>query len=303
MDVSGNISDRPKKMLQRIKNLPWVRSLSRTAALFLRSKTGLVSIIVLLSYVVIAVFAGYIAPYSPTAIDLAQRQLPPSLNHLFGTDYFGHDVFSQIVFAIRLDLELAFLAVTIGYTIGVLAGVFAGYTGKFTDNAVMRVMDVFLAFPVLIFAVAIAIVVGEGFWAIVIAVSVTSIPGFSRIARSAILVTKNELYVTAAISQGASKAHILFRHVLPAAISPTIVFYALGLGSAILLSSGLSFLGVGIQPPTPELGAMIYQPFFYSELTDWWLVVFPGIFIVVIVIAFNMMGDTLREVTDVTLRR
>ena len=256
-----------------------------------------------MSYVVIAVFAGYIAPYSPTAIDLAQRQLPPSLKHLFGTDYFGHDVFSQIVFAIRLDLELAFLAVTIGYTIGVLAGVFAGYTGKFTDNAVMRVMDVFLAFPVLIFAVAIAIVVGEGFWAIVIAVSVTSIPGFSRIARSAILVTKNELYVTAAISQGASKAHILFRHVLPAAISPTIVFYALGLGSAILLSSGLSFLGVGIQPPTPELGAMIYQPFFYSELTDWWLVVFPGIFIVVIVIAFNMMGDTLREVTDVTLRR
>ncbi|MCL5441681.1 MAG: ABC transporter permease [Candidatus Thermoplasmatota archaeon] len=303
MDVSGNINSQPKKKLQRMKNLPWVRSLSKTATLFLRNKTGLVSIIVLLSYVVIAVFAGYIAPYSPTAIDLAQRQLPPSLKHLFGTDYFGHDVFSQIVFAIRLDLELAFLAVTIGYTIGVLAGVFAGYTGKFTDNAVMRVMDVFLAFPVLIFAVAIAIVVGEGFWAIVIAVSVTSIPGFSRIARSAILVTKNELYVTAAISQGASKAHILFRHVLPAAISPTIVFYALGLGSAILLSSGLSFLGVGIQPPTPELGAMIYQPFFYSELTDWWLVVFPGIFIVVIVIAFNMMGDTLREVTDVTLRR
>jgi peptide/nickel transport system permease protein len=303
MDFSGNNNYRSKKMLQRIKSLPWVRSLSRTGALFLRSKTGLVSIIVLLSYVVIAVFAGYIAPYSPTAIDLAQRQLPPSFKHLFGTDYFGHDVFSQIVFAVRLDLELAFLAVTIGYTIGVLAGIFAGYTGKFTDNAVMRVMDVFLAFPVLIFAVAIAIVVGEGFWAIVIAVSVTSIPGFSRIARSAILVTKNELYVTAAISQGASKAHILFRHVLPAAISPTIVFYALGLGSAILLSSGLSFLGVGIQPPTPELGAMIYQPFFYSELTDWWLVVFPGIFIVVIVIAFNMMGDTLREVTDVTLRR
>ncbi|EQD78435.1 Binding-protein-dependent transport system inner membrane component, partial [mine drainage metagenome] len=143
----------------------------------------------------------------------------------------------------------------------------------------------------------------EGFWAIVIAVSVTSIPGFSRIARSAILVTKNELYVTAAISQGASKRHILFRHILPAAISPTIVFYALGLGAAILLSSGLSFLGVGIQPPTPELGAMIYQPFFYGEFSQWWLVVFPGIFIVVIVIAFNMMGDTLREVTDVTLRR
>ena len=303
MDVSGNISNQPKKILHRLAKLPWVRSLSRTASLFIRSKTGLVSLIVLLSYVVIAVFAGYIAPYSPTAIDLAQRQLPPSFKHLFGTDYFGHDVFSQIVFAVRLDLELAFLAVTIGYTIGVLAGVFAGYTGKFTDNAVMRVMDVFLAFPVLIFAVAIAIVVGEGFWAIVIAVSVTSIPGFSRIARSAILVTKNELYVTAAVSQGASKIHILFRHVLPAAISPTIVFYALGLGSAILLSSGLSFLGVGIQPPTPELGAMIYQPFFYSELTDWWLVVFPGIFIVVIVIAFNMMGDTLREVTDVTLRR
>lgn len=303
MDVSGSINNQPKKVLHRITKLPWVRSLSRTASLFLRSKTGLVSLIVLLSYVVIAVFAGYIAPYSPTAIDLAQRQLPPSFKHLFGTDYFGHDVFSQIVFAVRLDLELAFLAVTIGYTVGVLAGVFAGYTGKFTDNAVMRVMDVFLAFPVLIFAVAIAIVVGEGFWAIVIAVSVTSIPGFSRIARSAILVTKNELYVTAAISQGASKIHILFRHVLPAAISPTIVFYALGLGSAILLSSGLSFLGVGIQPPTPELGAMIYQPFFYSELTDWWLVVFPGIFIVVIVIAFNMMGDTLREVTDVTLRR
>ncbi|MCL6002608.1 MAG: ABC transporter permease [Thermoplasmatales archaeon] len=289
--------------IDEIRRSRSTRNLSIPFMLFLRSKTGLASLIILLFYVILALFAPHIAPYNPLQVDLAKRLLPPSFSHIMGTDDFGRDIFSRVVYAIRLDLEIALISVSIAYIIGVLAGTFAGYTGKIMDNGIMRVMDIFLAFPVLIFAIAIAVTLGTGFLSIIIAISVTSIPGFSRVARSTVLSTKNELYVTAAVSQGASKAHILFKHILPSAFAPTIVLYALGLGNAISLAAALSFLGVGIHPPTPELGAMIVEGLQYVVSGQWWMSVLPGLFIVLIVIAFNMMGDTIREVTDVSLRR
>ncbi len=279
------------------------RNISLPLTLFLKSKTGVVSLVILLFYVVLAIFAPHLAPYNPLSLNLSQRLLPPSNAHLMGTDDFGRDVFSRVIFAIRLDLEIAFLSVTIAYVIGVLAGIVAGYFGRIADNGIMRVMDVFLAFPSLIFAIAISVILGTGFLSIVIAITVTSIPVFSRVARSTVLSTKNELYVTASISQGASKTHILFKHILPPSIAPTLVLYALGLGTAINVAAALSFLGVGIHPPTPELGAMISEGLQYVLSGQWWISVMPGLFIVLIVIATNMMGDTIREVNDVSLRR
>lgn len=289
--------------LEEIGKSRSARNFSIPIVLFLRNKTGLASLAILTFYVVLALFAPHIAPYNPLRQDLSQRLMPPSLSHIMGTDDFGRDIFSRVIYAIRLDLEIALISVSIAYVIGVLAGTFAGYTGKIADNGIMRVMDIFLAFPVLIFAIAIAVVLGTGFLSIIVAISVTAIPGFSRVARSTVLSTKNELYVTASISQGGSKAHILFKHILPSAIAPTIVLYALGLGNAISLAAALSFLGVGIHPPTPELGAMIVEGLQYVISGQWWMSVLPGLFIVLIVIAFNMMGDTIREVTDVSLRR
>lgn len=294
-----NISDK----LEAIGRSRSARNFGIPIVLFLRNKTGLASLAILMFYVVLALFAPHIAPYNPLRQDLSQRLMPPSLSHIMGTDDFGRDIFSRVVYAIRLDLEIALISISIAYVIGVLAGTFAGYTGKIADNGIMRVMDIFLAFPVLIFAIAIAVVLGTGFLSIIVAISVTAIPGFSRVARSTVLSTKNELYVTASISQGGSKAHILFKHILPSAIAPTIVLYALGLGNAISLAAALSFLGVGIHPPTPELGAMIVEGLQYVISGQWWMSVLPGLFIVLIVIAFNMMGDTIREVTDVSLRR
>ena len=294
-----NISDR----LEAIGRSRSARNFGIPIVLFLRNKTGLASLAILMFYVVLALFAPHIAPYNPLRQDLSQRLMPPSLSHIMGTDDFGRDIFSRVVYAIRLDLEIALISISIAYVIGVLAGTFAGYTCKIADNGIMRVMDIFLAFPVLIFAIAIAVVLGTGFLSIIVAISVTAIPGFSRVARSTVLSTKNELYVTASISQGGSKAHILFKHILPSAIAPTIVLYALGLGNAISLAAALSFLGVGIHPPTPELGAMIVEGLQYVISGQWWMSVLPGLFIVLIVIAFNMMGDTIREVTDVSLRR
>jgi len=286
----------------RIQKNRRTKRIAETMNLFIRNPTGFTATVIMVIYVIIAIAGPYLAPYNPDQLNLAQRLLPPSSQHIMGTDEFGRDVFSRILYAIRLDLEIAFLSVTIGYAIGVLSGIFSGYVGKITDNAIMRAMDIILAFPTIILAIAISVATGYGFWPVVIAVSVVSIPGFARVSRSTVLSTKNDLYVLASISQGASTRHILFRHILPPAITPTIILYALNLGNAISVAAALSFLGVGIQPPTPELGAMITEGLQFVVSGQWWISIFPGIFIAVIVIAFNMMGDALREVTDVTLR-
>ncbi|MEM0156431.1 MAG: ABC transporter permease [Thermoplasmataceae archaeon] len=274
-----------------------------TISMYFRNPTGIAAAAILSIYIFLAAFGPMLAPYNPLALNLSNRLAAPSITHLFGTDGYGRDIFSRVLYAIRLDMAIAFLSVSLGYVLGVTLGLLAGYMGKITDNGIMRVMDILLSFPSILFAIAIAIVIGQGFWTIIIAVTVISIPGFARVSRSAVLSTKSDLYIQAAVSQGASKWHIMYRHILPVAITPTIILYALGLGNAIIIAASLSFLGVGIPPPTPELGSMITDGLQYVISGQWWISIFPGLFIVFIVIAFNMMGDTIREVTDVTLRR
>ena len=278
-------------------------AMRETIGLILRSPTGIAGMAIIAAYVFLSFLGPSLAPYSPDTIHLSRSLLPPSYSHIFGTDEYGRDIFSRVLYAIPLDMSIAFVSVSIGYSIGVLTGMVSGYMGKITDSTIMRGMDILFAFPSILLAIAIAVSIGPGYWTVVIAVIVVTIPGFARVARSTVLSTKNDLYVTAARSSGARKGHILLHHLLPQAITPTIILYALNLGNAIILAASLSFLGVGIPPPTPELGAMVTNGLDYVVSGQWWISVLPGLFIVFIVIGFNMMGDAVREATDVTLRR
>jgi peptide/nickel transport system permease protein len=277
----------------------WTQSLR----LLVRNRSAIAALSIIGFFVFLSLFGPYIAPYKPDALDLALRLAQPSSAHIMGTDEYGRDVFSRILYAARLDMAIAFLSTTLSYMLGVTIGVVSGYLGKITDSVTMRIMDILLSFPSILFAIAIAISIGPGFNTIIIAIIVVTIPGFARLARSSVLSTKEELYVMAAASVGASRWHIMYRHIVPNVISPTLVFYSLGLGNSILIAASLSFLGVGIPPPTPEWGAMISSGLQYVVSGQWWLTVFPGLFIVAIVVAFNLLGDTVREVSDVTLRR
>lgn len=278
-------------------------SLSQTLRLLIRNRSAITALSIIGFFVFLALFGPYFTPFNPDALNLALRLSPPSSTHIMGTDEYGRDVFSRILYAARLDMAIALLSTTLSYLLGVTIGVVSGFLGKITDSVMMRFMDILLSFPSILFAIAIAISIGPGFNTIIIAIVVVTIPGFARIARSSVLSTKEELYVLAAASVGASRWHIMYRHIVPNVISPTLVFYSLGLGNSILIAASLSFLGVGIPPPTPEWGAMISSGLQYVVSGQWWLTVFPGLFIVAIVVAFNLLGDTIREVSDVTLRR
>lgn len=274
-----------------------------TLRLFFRQKTGWASLVILGFFGILALIGPYIIPYHPDVLDLSKRLLPPSSAHIFGTDGNGRDIYSRVIIATRIDLSLAFISVTIGYAIGVLTGLVSGYYGRITDTVIMRGMDIILAFPFILFAIALSISIGPGYYTIIIAVAVITVPTFARITRSTVLSTKQELYVTGAISIGADRWHILRHHILPNTISPTLVLYALNLGNAITVAAALSFLGAGIPPPTPEWGAIITGGLQYVVSGQWWISVFPGIFLTLSIMGFNMLGDTLREAMDVTLRR
>lgn len=281
----------------------------KTIKLLLKSRNGFAGLSIILFFVILAVFAPFIAPgFNPVLVHESLRLLPPSWSHIMGTDSNGIDIFQKAVWATRLDLLLAVVSVTLGYICGVSIGIVSGYFGKITDNIAMRAMDVLFAFPPILLAVAIAIALNNsgsnyaGFVTVVVAVAVTSIPGFARVSRSTVLSTKKELYVLGAVSIGSSRRHIMMSHILPSALAPTVVLYSLTLGAAILTSAALSFLGVGMPVNAAEWGSMITQGQQYLPDGWWWPTVFPGIFVTFAVMGFNMLGDALREVLDVTLR-
>ncbi len=267
----------------------------------IRNRTGLIGLIIIAFYVFLAIAGPALAPYPPNYIPSSEPVVGPSAAHLFGTDLYGRDILSRVLYAARLDMLLSLIGVTVGFAIGEVIGLVAGYYGKKTDQALMRGMDILLAFPGLLLAIAIAVFLGQGFFSIVVAVAVVGIPGFARITRSVVLSTKQELYVTGALSIGASRFKILKDHIFPNTLSPSLVLYSISLGTAMLVAAGLSFLGAGIPPPTAEWGAMITLGL--QAYNDWWMAVFPGLAITGAVMGFNMLGEGLREAMDVTLRR
>ena len=244
-----------------------------------------------------ALLAPVLAPRDPLAQDLYIRLQPPSTSHWLGTDDFGRDIFSRVVYGSRISLRIGLIAISLALTGGTLLGLIAGYRGGFADMLIMRLMDLMLAFPSILLAIAIVAVTGPGIENAIIAVSIVLVPQFARLVRSSVLTVREATYVEAARALGATEMRLLFYSILPNCTAPLIVQATLGLGTAILDAAGLSFLGLGAQPPVPEWGAMLSGG---RELLlrAPWVMTFPGLAIFTVVLGLNLFGDGLRDALD-----
>jgi ABC-type dipeptide/oligopeptide/nickel transport system permease subunit len=261
---------------------------------------GAIGAFVIMTLILVAIFAPVIAPYDPTAQD-ATRLLPPSREHLMGTDHLGRDIFSRIIYASRISLYVGLLATVLATILGIPIGILSGYAGGALDNVTMRVVDIILAFPTLVLAIVFASMLGPSITNAMIAIGIVSAPTFARVARASTLSIKEELYVEGARMIGCRADRILRHHVLPNLIAPVIVLVTLRLSTAILTEAGLSFLGLGTQPPTPSWGIMLNHGRKYMEIAPG-VAVFPGLAIAITVLAFNFLGDGLRDALDPRLR-
>ncbi|MEH3130250.1 MAG: ABC transporter permease [Mycolicibacterium neoaurum] len=261
----------------------------------------LISAAVLAAVIVISVAAQWIAPYGVNDIDVPQALRPPSGAHWFGTDELGRDLLSRVMVAVQASMKVAVVSVAfaavIGVTVGVIAGYLAGRQGGWVDTVLMRIVDVMFAFPVLLLALAIVAVLGPGIGTTMLAIGVVYTPIFARVARASTLSVRVEPYVSVSYTLGTGSRYILTRHILPNISGPLIVQTSLSLAFAILAEAALSFLGLGIQPPQPSLGRMIFDAQGFVTLA-WWMAVFPGLAIFLIVLALNLLGDGLRDVLD-----
>lgn len=258
------------------------------------------SAIVLLLVIVAAVIAPLIAPDNPNAISPDLRKAP-SHAHPFGTDEVGRDVLSRVIYGGRVSLRVGVIAIGIALIAGTLLGLVAGYKGGWADSIIMRLMDIMLAFPGFLLAIAIVAILGPGLYNVMIAVGIEAIPVYARTARGSVLSAKEEEYVLGARAIGLGHARILFRYILPNILAPLIVLATLGVGIAILSAAGLSYLGLGAQPPTAEWGAMLAAARAFVRQA-WWMSTFPGIAIMVVVLTLNLFGDGLREILDPRVR-
>jgi peptide/nickel transport system permease protein len=256
-----------------------------------------VSAVILAAVILIAVGAKWIVPYRINDVDVPSALRGPSGSHWFGTDELGRDVLSRVLVAIAASMQVAVVSVAFAVVVGVTIGVVAGYRGGWLDTVFMRVVDVMFAFPVLLLALAIVAILGPGVTTTMLAIGVVYTPIFARVARASTLGVRVEPFVEVSRTMGTGHAYILLRHVLPNIAGPLIVQTSLSLAFAILSEAALSFLGLGIQPPEPSLGRMIFDSQGFVTLA-WWMAVFPGAAIFVIVLAFNLVGDGLRDVLD-----
>ncbi len=270
--------------------------------LWKRSPLSMMGLAIVAALIVVAVLAPYIAPYNPIEQDLSMRLSPPSSSHIFGMDTLGRDIFSRVVYGCRITLEIAFVITLVGGSAGSIVGVIAGYAGGKVDEILMRVTDMFLAFPRLILALAFAAALGPSLINMLIAISVVDWPIYARLARGQALSAKREDFVEAARAMGAGNWRVIFLHILPICLSPIIVQVSLRLGDVILTAAGLGFLGLGAQPPTPEWGVMVSDGRNFI-LNEWWIATFPGLAIMVVVLGFNLIGDGVRDIMDPRLRR
>jgi ABC-type dipeptide/oligopeptide/nickel transport system permease subunit len=270
--------------------------------LFVRNKLALVGLIVLIFIFGLVIFGPFLSPYDPLAIDFSAKLVPPSPEHLLGTDNYGRDLVSRIFSGARYTLLAAFISVLIGLTLGAPLGVISGYFGKTTDLILMRIMDILMSFPPLILAMAIVSGLGSSLMNASIAIGISYVPHFARLVRSRAVTVKRMDYVQAAVSIGSSRIRILLSDVFPNCITPLIVQATVYAGYGILWVAGLSFIGLGAKLPTPEWGLMIAEGRQYIVSGEWWVTIFPGIFIMLGVTGFTLIGDGLREVLNPKLR-
>ena len=266
----------------------------RRSLLRLKQRNLIIGGCLILMLVLVAVFAQFIAPYGPQDTDYTARLAAPDAGHLFGTDNLGRDIFSRVIWGSQIDLQVGIISVLPPFIIGVILGCLTGYYGGRLDTIVMRISDVIQAFPFLILIIAIVAVLGTGLTSIYLAVALVAWVSYARLIRGEILVARNQEYVDAARSMGASDARVIGRHILPNVITSSVVFATTDIVLYIVLVTSLSYLGLAARPPSPEWGAMITEGRTYMA-TAWWISVFPGLAVVVTGIAFSIFGDGLAD--------
>jgi peptide/nickel transport system permease protein len=269
-----------------------------------RNPLFLAGLVVVFFLVLSAALAPWVTPYPQDAkfgLHFADKLKPPSLDHFFGTDALGRDIFTRVVFGARMSIKIGVTVMVIALSLGVPLGLMAGYFGGRISDVIMRISDIFMAFPSLLLPLAISAALGPSITNVMIAIAVSWFPWYVRIVRAQVLTVKEHLYVEAARSIGAGHARILARHVLPNSIAPVIIQASMDMGFTILTAAALSFIGVGAQPPTVEWGLMITESRSYF-MNYWWTVTFPGLAIFVTVLAFNLVGDGLRDILDPKVR-
>ena len=282
---------------------PWNDALRR----LLRNRLALAGLSIIAVLAICALLAPVLSLEQPKpngiwSMSPREKLLPPSLEHPLGTDQLGRDQYSRMLYGARVSLLIGVFAVSLAIAVGTLLGAIAGYSGGIIDTLIMRTMDIMLAFPSILLALAIVIIIGQGLMNVMLAVGIISIPTYARIVRSSVISEVRKEYVEASRALGASSSRLLFRHVLPNSLSPLIVAASLGIGTAILDAAGLGFLGLGAQPPLAEWGLMLSDNR-QKLFSEWWLVAVPGVAIMLTVLGFNLLGDGLRDTLDPRLRR
>jgi len=286
------LSDAPASAFQAASGRAYLGLL-----VFLKNRLAVIGLLIILALAFIALFAPFIATSDPLLTNLSQRLLPLSFDHYFGTDEVGRDIFSRVVWGSRLTLYIIGLVAIIAAPVGIIVGTVSGYFGGFVDTVLMRITDIFLAFPKLILALALVAALGPGIDNAIIAIAITSWPPYARIARGETITIRNSDFIRAIKLQGAGAIRIIIVHIMPLCLSSLIVRVTLDMAGIIITAAGLGFLGLGAQPPSPEWGAMTSSGRAYI-LDHWWLITMPGMAIFIVSLAFNLLGDGLREVLD-----
>ena len=268
---------------------------------FRKNKLALLGAVIVLFLFVIAVFAPWIAPYDPGQIQIKRILEEPSAKHPFGTDPLGRDVFSRMIWGSRISLMVGFVAVGIATAIGIFLGALAGYYGRWTDNLIMRFVDIMLCFPTFFLILAVIAFLEPSIWNIMIVIGVTGWMGVARLVRAEFLSQKERDYAVAERALGAKDFRIIFRHILPNAMAPVLVSATLGVAGAILTESALSFLGIGVQPPTPSWGNILTAGKDNIDIA-WWLSFYPGTAILITVLGYNLLGEGIRDSIDPRLK-
>jgi len=266
-----------------------------------QNKAAMVGLFIIAVLILSAIFAPWIAPYHYDDQDLLRTFQSPSRNHLLGTDNFGRDILSRIIYGSRISLMVGFIAVSISLIIGGFLGAVAGYYGGRLDNVIMRGIDILMAIPSILLAISIVASLGPGLRNVMIAVGIATIPTYARIVRASVIILKDQEFIEAARAVGADDMRIISKHIMPNSLAPLIVQGTLGVANAILSAAGLSFIGLGFQPPTPEWGAMLSQGRQY--IRDYWhMTTFPGLAIMTTIFGLNLLGDGLRDALDPRLK-
>jgi len=269
---------------------------------FSRNRLAVAGAVVVAVLVVVAVFAPWLAPWDPNRLDTKRILSPPSTSHWFGTDQLGRDVLSRVVYGSRVSLAVGFVSVGIATAIGILLGSAAGYQGALVDNAIMRLVDLMLVFPRFFLLLAVLALLRPSIWTIMAIIGLTGWMGVTRLVRAEFLTLREREFVIWSESVGAGTCRVVFRHILPNAIAPVLVAMTLGIPAAILTESGLSFLGLGVQPPYATWGNILNDGKDVLELA-WWMTLYPGLAILITVLSYNLMGEGIRDALDPRLRQ